>query len=74
MAIRQLVEAAGIPQISMAGGTVVTGQFSPNVYQTPWINNLLIPFLFDNLVGDDYNSIALVTDSSNLNFAIATFR
>jgi branched-chain amino acid transport system substrate-binding protein len=63
MAIRQLVETAGIPQISMAGGNVITGQFSPNVYQTPWPNRLLIPTLFEYLKAEGLTKVALVTDS-----------
>jgi len=63
MAMRQLVEAAGIPQISMAGGNVVTGQFSPNVYQTPWTNMLLIPEMMSYLAEQGLTKVALVTDN-----------
>jgi branched-chain amino acid transport system substrate-binding protein len=63
MAIRQLVEAAGIPQISMAGGNVITSEFSPNVYQTPWTNKLLISNLFKYLQEQGITKVALVTDS-----------
>jgi branched-chain amino acid transport system substrate-binding protein len=63
MAIRQLVEAAGIPQISMAGGNVITGELSPNVYQTPWTNKLLISNLLKYLQTQGIAKVALVTDS-----------
>ena len=35
---------AGIPQVSMAGGTVITAQFDKLVFQTPWTNTLVVPF------------------------------
>lgn len=65
MAIRQVVEEAGIPQISMAGGSVVTQEFSPNVYQTPWHNSLIIDVLLAHLESEGLTSIALVTDAGS---------
>ena len=38
MAMRGDVQRAGIPQVSMAGGTVITDRFDPLVFQTPWSN------------------------------------
>jgi len=63
MAVRSIVEQAGIPQISMAGGNVITGTLSHNVFQTPWTNALLLDNLFSYLSGQGYTEIALVTDS-----------
>ena len=65
MAIRQAVEEAGIPQISMAGGSVVTETFSPNVYQTPWHNRLILGVLFAHLKAEGLDHIALVTDAGS---------
>lgn len=65
MAVRQLVEEAGIPQIALAGGSVVTEAFSPNVYQTPWHNRLIISALFEHLSTQKLNHIALVTDAGS---------
>ena len=45
MAIRSEIDRAGIPQISMAGGTAVTSTFDPLVFQTPWSNTLVVPFV-----------------------------
>ena len=63
MAVRASVEKAQIPQLSMAGGNVITGQFSPNVFQTPWTNKLLISTLFADLKAQGISRVALVTDS-----------
>ena len=37
------VDKAGIPQVSMAGGTVITANFDPLVFQTPWSNKIVVP-------------------------------
>lgn len=63
MAIRSSIEKAQIPQISMAGGNVITGQLSPNVFQTPWTNELLLDNLFKTLKSRGVKRVALVTDS-----------
>lgn len=65
MAIRQLVEEAGIPQIALAGGSVVTEAFSPNVYQTPWHNRLIVGTLFAHLADQGLDHIALVSDAGS---------
>lgn len=63
MAVRSVVERAGIPQVSIAGGNVITGKLSHNVFQTPWTNSLLLDNLFSYLSRQGYTKIALVTDS-----------
>lgn len=65
MAIRQLVEEAGIPQIALAGGSVVTEAFSPNVYQTPWHNRLIVGTLFAHLASQELDHIAFVSDAGS---------
>lgn len=63
MAIRGDVERAGIAQVSMAGGTVVTADFHENVFQTPWSNTLVVPFVLERMKADGHTRIALLTDS-----------
>lgn len=63
MAIRSEIQRAGIPQVSMAGGTVITQQFDPLVFQTPWSNTLVVPFTLERLKADGITRIALMTDS-----------
>lgn len=63
MAIRPLLVEHQVPQISMAGGSVITADFSPNVFQTPWPNELLISELFTHLASQGITKIAFVYDS-----------
>ncbi len=63
MAIRGDIDRAGIPQISMAGGTAVTANFDPLVYQTPWSNTIVVPFVLDKVKADGYVKVGLITDS-----------
>jgi branched-chain amino acid transport system substrate-binding protein len=63
MAPRGDIDRAGIPQVSMAGGTVITSQFDPLVFQTPWSNTLVVPFTMDKLKTAGVKKIALITDA-----------
>jgi branched-chain amino acid transport system substrate-binding protein len=63
MAMRADIARAGIPQLSIAGGTVITKDFSEWVFQTPWSNSLVVPFTLDYLKGKGITRIALVTDT-----------
>jgi len=63
MAIRSEINRAGVPQISMAGGTVITSTFDPLVFQTPWSNALVVPFVLDRIKADGHTKIALISDS-----------
>jgi branched-chain amino acid transport system substrate-binding protein len=63
MAMRGDVDRAGIPQISMAGGTVVTGDFDSLVYQTPWSNTIVVPFVLKAIEKAGYTKIAVISDT-----------
>ena len=63
MAIRGEIQRAGIPQISMAGGTVVTGEFDPAVFQTPWSNTLVVPFVLGAIKDAGVSKIAVLSDT-----------
>jgi len=63
MAIRSEIDRAGIPQISMAGGTAITASFDPLVFQTPWSNSLVVPFVLKKIVADGHTKVALLSDS-----------
>lgn len=47
MATRAELQRSGIPQVSMAGGTIITGEFDRLVFQTPWSNKIVVPFVLD---------------------------
>jgi branched-chain amino acid transport system substrate-binding protein len=63
MAMRQEVDRAGIPQVSVAGGSVITSDFHPFVFQTPWSNSLVVPFTFDYVESLGITKIAVIADS-----------
>jgi branched-chain amino acid transport system substrate-binding protein len=63
MAMRGDVNRAGIPQVSLAGGTVVTGSFDPLVFQTPWSNTLVVPFVLDAIKKAGHTKVALLSDT-----------
>ncbi len=63
MAMRGDVQRAGVPQISLAGGTVVTGEFDPLVFQTPWSNRIVVPFVLAAIKEAGYAKVALLSDS-----------
>lgn len=63
MGMRQEINRAGIPQISPAGGTVITSDFDPLVFQTPWSNSLVIPFEYEYIKAQGITKIGLIADS-----------
>jgi branched-chain amino acid transport system substrate-binding protein len=63
MAMRGDVQRAAIPQVSMAGGTVVTNPVDPLVFATPWSNTIVVPFTLDYLKTQGITKIGLITDS-----------
>lgn len=63
MAVRETVNRAGIPQVSMAGGTVITKEFDPLVFQTPWSNTIVVPFTLEKLKAAGIKKIGVITDA-----------
>jgi branched-chain amino acid transport system substrate-binding protein len=63
MAIRGDVNRAGIPQVSMAGGSAVTATFDPLVFQTPWPNNIVLPFTFADMKKQGISKIGVISDT-----------
>lgn len=63
MAIRSAIDRAGIPNVSMAGATVITSKFDPLVFQTPWSNNIVVPYTLDYLKKAGITKVAVISDS-----------
>lgn len=63
MAVRTEIDRAGIPQVSMAGATVITSNFDPLVFQTPWSNTLVVPFELEAMKKDGITKIGVIADS-----------
>jgi branched-chain amino acid transport system substrate-binding protein len=64
MAIRNEIDRAGIPQISMAGGTAITAKLDPQVFQTPWSNTIVVPFVTDAIAADGHQKVGVLSDAS----------
>ncbi len=63
MAIRGDINKAAIPQVSMAGGSVITSDFDPLVFQTPWSNKLVIPFELAYMKRAGIAKLAVISDT-----------
>ncbi|MBI5232454.1 MAG: ABC transporter substrate-binding protein [Coriobacteriales bacterium] len=63
MAVRGDVDRAQIPQVSMAGGTVITETFDDLVFQTPWSNKIVMPYLLKYMKDHDITKIGVISDS-----------
>ena len=63
MAPRGDVQRAGIPQVSMAGGTVITSPVDPLVFATPWSNLIVVPFTLEHIKAQGITKIGLISDS-----------
>ncbi len=63
MAVRNEIDRAGIPQLSMAGGSAITAKLDPLVFQTPWSNTLVVPFTLDYLKKQGITKIGVISDT-----------
>jgi branched-chain amino acid transport system substrate-binding protein len=63
MAIRGDIDRAKIPNVSMAGGTVITNPVDPLVFATPWSNLIVAPFTLDFMKQQGISKVALISDS-----------
>jgi branched-chain amino acid transport system substrate-binding protein len=64
MAVRGDVQRAAIPQVSMAGGTIITDPVDPLVFATPWSNLIVVPFTLDYLKRQGIAKVGLISDSA----------
>lgn len=63
MAVRGDIQRAGIPQVSMAGGTVITNPVDPLVFATPWSNTIVVPFTLEFMKREGITKVGLIYDS-----------
>jgi len=63
MGMRADIERAQVPQVSMAGGSVITDEFSTWVFQTPWPNRVVVPFNLQALKDAGITKLAVISDS-----------
>lgn len=63
MAMRDVVKRAGVAQVSMAGGTVITNPVEQLVFATPWSNTIVAPFTIEALKADGITKVAFISDA-----------
>lgn len=63
MAIRGDIDRAQIPNVSMAGGTVITNPVDKFVFATPWSNLIVVPFTLDYLKKQGITKIGVISDT-----------
>jgi branched-chain amino acid transport system substrate-binding protein len=63
MAIRSEIDRAGMPQLSMAGSTVITDPVNQWVFATPWPNKIIVPFELKYLKDEGITKIGLISDT-----------
>jgi branched-chain amino acid transport system substrate-binding protein len=59
MAIRGDVDRAGIPEVALSAGSVVTNPIDELVFSTPWPNTLVLPYLCKYLQSQNVTKIAM---------------
>lgn len=64
MAMRGAIDKAGVPQVSMAGATVITKPLDKWVFQTPWSNTIVIPFELKYMQSKGIKKLGIISDSS----------
>lgn len=64
MQMRGEIDKAKIPQVSLAGAMIVTSQFDPLVFQTPWSNKLVAPTTLEYLKSKGFKKVGLITEDT----------
>lgn len=64
MAMRAEIDAAQIPQVSLAGSLVITKEFDPLVFQTPWSNELVVTTTLEYLKAEGLSDVGLITEDT----------
>ncbi len=64
MAMRAEIDAAGVPQVSLAAGSAITSEFDPLVFQTTWTAKLVVPMMLEYLEDEGYTKVGLITEDT----------
>ena len=64
MAMRAEINAAQIPQISLGSGSIITREFDPLVFQTPWTADLVVPLVLEYLKEQGLTTVGLITEDT----------
>jgi len=63
MAMRDPVKRASVPQVSMAGGTVITNPVDSLVFATPWSNTIVAPYEIEDMQKAGIKKVGFIADS-----------
>jgi branched-chain amino acid transport system substrate-binding protein len=63
MAIRGDIDRANLPNISMAGGSVIITQLDKLQFTTAWTNKIVVPYTLDYLKKQGITKIGLISDT-----------
>jgi branched-chain amino acid transport system substrate-binding protein len=64
MAMRDEIDLAQVPQVSLGSGSIITREFDPLVFQTPWTADLIVPLALEYLKDQGYTKIGLITEDT----------
>ncbi len=64
MAMVSDVQRAAIPVVSMAGGSAITEKIIPEVFQVPWPNRIVVPFVLADIKKQGITKIGRISDTS----------
>ena len=64
MAMRDEINLAQVPQVALGSGAVITREFDPLVFQTPWTADLIVPLALQYLADEGYTKVGLITEDT----------
>ncbi len=64
MAMRDVIRSAGVPQVSLGSGAILTRDLDPLVFQTPWTANLIVPLALEYLKSEGLTNVGLITEDT----------
>jgi branched-chain amino acid transport system substrate-binding protein len=63
LAIKQTLDRAGVPEISMAAATPITHPVDSLVFAVAWPNSVVVPFTFDYMKSQGITKIGVISDT-----------
>lgn len=64
MAMRDQIDMAQIPQVSLGSGSIITRELDPLVFQTTWTADLIVPLALQYLKDEGLTKIGLITEDT----------
>ncbi len=65
MAMRDEINIAQVPQVALGSGSIITREFDPLVFQTPWTADLIVPLALEYLKDEGYTKVGLITEDTS---------